>query len=122
QLLVQRPGGWPLTMFLTSDDRLPFFGGTYFPKTARHGLPAFTDVLRHVADYYQEHPLEVAQFGGQLGDVLKRIDAETGGAGAALAAALIDAGCRTLARELDVRNGGFGRAPKFPHVTSLELL
>src|SRR5690554_7844486 len=36
QLLVQRPGGWPLTMFLTPDDLLPFFGGTYFPKTARH--------------------------------------------------------------------------------------
>jgi uncharacterized protein YyaL (SSP411 family) len=123
QIIAQRPGGWPLTMFLTSDDRVPFFGGTYFPKTARHGLPAFTDVLRHVADYYHENPLDVAKFGGQLGDVLRRIDAETtGGGGATLDAALIDAACRTLARELDVRHGGFGRAPKFPHITSIELL
>ena len=39
QMLTQRNGGWPLTMFLTPD-QVPFFGGTYFPKTARHGLPA----------------------------------------------------------------------------------
>ena len=29
-------GGWPLTMFLTPDGE-PFWGGTYFPKTARYG-------------------------------------------------------------------------------------
>ena len=40
-MLTQRSGGWPLTMFLTHDDQQPFFGGTYFPKEARYGLPAF---------------------------------------------------------------------------------
>src|SRR5690606_22426928 len=37
QLLAQRPGGWPLTVFLTPDDHLPFFAGTYFPKEPRYG-------------------------------------------------------------------------------------
>ena len=32
QVLTQRGGGWPLTMFLTHDDQKPFFGGTYFPE------------------------------------------------------------------------------------------
>ena len=41
-------GGWPLTMFLTHDDRHPFFGGTYFPKEARHGLPAFKEDRKSV--------------------------------------------------------------------------
>jgi uncharacterized protein YyaL (SSP411 family) len=41
QLLAQRPGGWPLTVFLTPDDLQPFFAGTYFPRQPRHGLPAF---------------------------------------------------------------------------------
>jgi uncharacterized protein YyaL (SSP411 family) len=41
QILTGRPGGWPLTMFLTPDGT-PFFGGTYFPNTPRLGLPAFT--------------------------------------------------------------------------------
>ncbi len=50
QLLTQGSGGWPLTMFLTPAQQ-PFFGGTYFPKSARHGLPAFGDLLRRVAQY-----------------------------------------------------------------------
>ena len=49
QLLTQRHGGWPLTMFLCHDDQRPFFGGTYFPREQRHGLPAFTHVLLRVS-------------------------------------------------------------------------
>src|SRR4030042_2044027 len=53
--LAPRPGGWPLTMFLAPDDHTPFFGGTYFPKEPRYGMPAFTDLCRRVAAYYHEH-------------------------------------------------------------------
>ncbi len=55
QLLTQRGGGWPLTMFLTHDDQRPFFGGTYFPREPRYGMPAFTDLLLRVAEYYRDH-------------------------------------------------------------------
>src|SRR5499427_8362649 len=55
QMLTQRSGGWPLTMFLTHDDQRPFFGGTYFPKEPRYGLPAFKDLLQRVAEYYGTH-------------------------------------------------------------------
>ena len=48
QALSQRGGGWPLTMFLTPDDHLPFFAGTYFPREARHGLPPFAHMLCRV--------------------------------------------------------------------------
>src|SRR5919197_4514184 len=61
QMLTQRSGGWPLTMFLTYDDHRPFFGGTYFPKEARHGLPAFTDLLRRVSEYYRTHEAELRE-------------------------------------------------------------
>jgi uncharacterized protein YyaL (SSP411 family) len=44
QMLAQRPGGWPLTMFLTPEGA-PFFGGTYFPKEQRYNLPGFPQVL-----------------------------------------------------------------------------
>ena len=50
-MLTQRSGGWPLTLFLTPDQN-PFFGGTYFPKTSRHGLPGFLDLLPRVAEAY----------------------------------------------------------------------
>ena len=45
QFIARRPGGWPLTMFLDPESLRPFFGGTYFPDTARHGMPAFPDLL-----------------------------------------------------------------------------
>ena len=48
-MLTQRGGGWPLTMMLSHEDQRPFFGGTYFPKEARYGLPAFKDLLLRVA-------------------------------------------------------------------------
>src|SRR3954466_10196335 len=37
-------GGWPMSMFLTSDGR-PFFGGTYFPPKDRNGMRGFPTVL-----------------------------------------------------------------------------
>ena len=54
QMLTQRGGGWPLTMFLAPDDLTPFFGGTYFPREARYGLPAFAELLERVAAFYRD--------------------------------------------------------------------
>ena len=53
QLLVQRPGGWPLNMIIAPDSHLPIFGGTYFPPQPRHGMPDFKTVLTRVAEFYQ---------------------------------------------------------------------
>ncbi len=53
-LLTQQSGGWPLTIFLSPVDHSPFFSGTYFPPRARHGLPAFKDLLRGVAQAWEE--------------------------------------------------------------------
>src|SRR5271168_4216137 len=65
QLITHGSGGWPLTMFLTPE-QTPFFGGTYFPKVARYGMPAFGDLLKRVADYYHGHGSEIAQQNAQL--------------------------------------------------------
>jgi len=59
QLLSGRGGGWPLTVFLMHDDQRPFFAGTYFPPQRRHGMPAFSELLLHVASYYREHREEL---------------------------------------------------------------
>src|SRR5690349_954596 len=61
QMLTQRGGGWPLTMFLSPKDQRPFFGGTYFPNQPRHGLPAFTDLLKRVADFHGQRSEDIAQ-------------------------------------------------------------
>src|SRR6187431_3616830 len=61
QMLTQRSGGWPLTMFLAPGTQQPFFGGTYFPKEPRYGMPAFTDLLRRVSEFYRTHRDDIAR-------------------------------------------------------------
>ncbi len=79
QLITQGSGGWPLTMFLTPGEQTPFFGGTYFPKEPRYGMPAFGDLLRRVAEYYHSHGAEIAAQNEQLKLAFARLDAGTGG-------------------------------------------
>ena len=83
QLLTQRAGGWPLTMFLTPDDQQPFFGGTYFPREPRFGLPAFTDLLARVAEYYHGEGAAIREQSRNLAAALERLQAgdrtDTGG-------------------------------------------
>jgi uncharacterized protein YyaL (SSP411 family) len=122
QMLTQRGGGWPLTMFLTHDDQRPFFGGTYFPKQASHGLPAFKDILLRVAQYYREHADELRRQNEALVQAFAEIDPPAAGADSELNAAPLRAARAQLARSFDPHNGGFGGAPKFPHPQTLSWL
>ena len=121
QLLARRPGGWPLTMFLTPDDLTPFFGGTYFPPSPRHGLPAFRDLLHRVVDFLAAHGGEVAKQNESLREALARSEPSGGGGGAdALGPEPLERAMAGLRRAFDARDGGFGGAPKFPHPTNIE--
>ena len=120
QLLTGRPGGWPLNMFLTPTDHMPFFGGTYFPNTQRYGMPAFTDILSQIAGAYRERRADVEKQNMALRDLFAR--AEPVDADAPLTVAPLAQATLQLKRQFDADHGGFGGAPKFPHPTSLELL
>jgi uncharacterized protein YyaL (SSP411 family) len=122
QMLTQRGGGWPLTMFLTHDDQRPFFGGTYFPKEARYGLPAFTDVLTRVADYYRDHAPELRAQNDSLMSAFGSLNPPTAPDDATLTDEPLKACRAQLARSFDSRYGGFGGAPKFPQPLALERL
>jgi uncharacterized protein len=122
QMLTQRSGGWPLTMFLTPDDQRPFFGGTYFPKEARFGLPAFKDILLRVAEYYREHRAELRNQNEALMAAFAQLEPEAAATDIELTDEPLKA-CRAQhARSFDSHFGGFGGAPKFPHPQSLERL
>ena len=71
QMLSRGAGGWPLTMFLAPDGT-PFFGGTYFPKTARYGLPGFVELLERVAAVWRERRGEIGEQGEQVREALAR--------------------------------------------------
>ncbi len=124
QLLTQRPGGWPLTMFIDPADQRPFFGGTYFPKTARYGMPAFTELLERVADHFHANPADVRAQGDKLTEILGQL--EPSGPQTTSASLLTDEplhGAREkIAQRFDREYGGIGSAPKFPHVSTLERL
>jgi hypothetical protein len=122
QMLTQRSGGWPLTMFLTHDDQRPFFGGTYFPREARFGLPSFRDLLLRVAQYYRDHESELRKQNAALMSAFDDLNPPAGALDTQLTDAPLQASRVMLAKIFDPHNGGFGGAPKFPHPKTLERL
>ncbi|HEX6260961.1 MAG TPA: thioredoxin domain-containing protein, partial [Woeseiaceae bacterium] len=121
QLLTQRPGGWPLTMFIDPEGQKPFFGGTYFPNVARYGMPSFTDLLTRVASYYAEHRDDVRRQGRQLQAIFAQL-ARAPADEAALSRTPLDAARREMGQSFDREFGGFGGAPKFPQTSGLDRL
>ncbi len=118
QLLGQQ-GGWPLTMFLTSNGE-PFWGGTYFPDSARFGRPGFVEVLTTIERTYREHRDQVDHNRQALVDALNNL--ATGGESAAIRNDIADDTATKLLQITDMRYGGIGDAPKFPHVPELSLI
>jgi uncharacterized protein YyaL (SSP411 family) len=117
-LMTQRPGGWPLTMFLAPDGT-PFFAGTYFPKEARYGAPGFVDLLPRVAAAYREKSAEIADWRARLAEAMATLEAN--GAADGLPVATVAPALAALKQRFDPDYGGFGRAPKFPHPTELDF-
>jgi uncharacterized protein YyaL (SSP411 family) len=123
QMLTGRPGGWPLNMFLDPHSRVPFFGGTYFPKAQRYNLPAFVSVLQRVSDYYHTHKEQLAQHSASLQSAMQSFDSQDGAQNTEdLDAALLAQAHAEIDTHFDPEYGGFGAAPKFPHPTTLEFL
>ncbi len=120
QLLTRRPGGWPLTVFLTPD-RVPFFAGTYFPKTPRYGLPGFIEVLEHIAAAYRRERTAIEDQNAALLAALAAAERQAGTA-TVPDATVIQAALTDLKASYDSVHGGYGRAPKFPRPTDLIFL
>ncbi|MBK8716234.1 MAG: thioredoxin domain-containing protein [Deltaproteobacteria bacterium] len=126
--LLSQGGGWPLTVFLTPAGE-PIYGGTYFPPAPRHGRPSFAQVLDAIHDLWtarrEQVATQVASFREGMAAIAGIVDDER--AAADDAPALDDpeaarAAARRLLERVDARDGGFGRAPKFPNPTALEIL
>jgi len=123
QLLTQRSGGWPLTMFLTPDDHLPFFGGTYFPPESRFGLPGFKELLVRVAQFYKDERESITKQNLSMRDTLVKMSAALKtDSKHELDSEPLSIAIRQLAENFDDKYGGFGGAPKFPHPMNIELL
>jgi uncharacterized protein YyaL (SSP411 family) len=122
QLITQRPGGWPLTMFLSPQDQYPFFGGTYFPPQPRYGMPAFSELLKKVAAFYQQYPQQIIQHQQSLHEAWTRYETTITNQEQRLTAEPLNQAREELAQNFDRNHGGFDQAPKFPHLSNIERL
>jgi uncharacterized protein YyaL (SSP411 family) len=113
-------GGWPLTAFLTPAGEV-FFGGTYFPpENNSYGRPGFATMLQHVARLYREDHAKVSENAQAIRrHVVESLDEAKAGT---VTPGVLDQALSHMARLFDVRYGGFGTAPKFPHPGPCMLL
>jgi uncharacterized protein YyaL (SSP411 family) len=117
---ISGQGGWPLTGFLLPDGK-PFFGGTYFPPEDQMGRPGFRRVLLAVAESFKNKRPDLVRAAESLSDAVAQAETFTGAHGL-FDAAVVDSQIQSLTQLFDIRNGGFGKAPKFPHCSSLDLI
>ncbi|MBV1702794.1 MAG: thioredoxin domain-containing protein [Hyphomicrobiales bacterium] len=110
-------GGWPLTMFLTPKGE-PFWGGTYFPKTAQYGRPGFVDLLRHISKTYHEKPDAIAR-NAQALTPARPVAASTF---ETITPDQIKATAQRFETAIDRVHGGLRGAPKFPNAPILDFL
>src|SRR5664279_983151 len=111
-------GGWPMTALLTPDGE-PFYTGTYFPPSPRHGMPAFRQVLGAVVTAWRERRSELQAAGAEVVRHLADLGPAPAGE---ITPEVLDEAAESLADQYDPQLGGFGGAPKFPPSMCLEFL
>jgi uncharacterized protein YyaL (SSP411 family) len=117
-------GGWPLSAFLTPDQR-PFYIGTYFPKEARQGLPGFGTILARLSDGYKNKHDEVISSSNEFVTALTSSSSDIAygkESESELEKTIINEAAVTLLQLADNLYGGFGSAPKFPNASNLLFL
>ncbi len=114
QLFNQTGGGWPLTMFL-DENGVPFMGGTYFPKSSKHGLPSFKEVLKKVSDAYKDQRLNIIQ---QKELIIENLSLKKNSVLNQELEPILEMSLNSL----DKNKGGFKGAPKFPVFNLYETL
>jgi len=120
-LLTERPGGWPLTVFLTPDTHMPIFAGTYFPPVQKHGFPAFKSLLHHINEIWQTRGADISRQSDSLESTYQRIYESSKPATTDFNRIAIDIARNQIEKQFDTVNGGFSGAPKFPHPSIMEF-
>lgn len=117
--MMSGSGGWPLTVFLTPEGT-PFYGGTYYPPSDRHGMPGLPAVLKMVSSAYREHKGKVLEVSSRLVNILSTMTGESNSQYVSMET--LDSIFTSFRKAFDFKNGGFGSAPKFPQAMFLDFL
>lgn len=119
QMLTGRGGGWPLTIFLSPKDQVPFFAGTYFPPQDRYGLRSFRSILGAISEAYASKRLEIEQQNDTIRNELQKLSAPSSHR-AEITETVHLGFAQQLLPEFDKKYGGFTPKPKFPHAYFIE--
>lgn len=112
-------GGWPMNVFVTPD-KLPFFGGTYFPPSPRYGMPSWRQILLSISEAWNERRDELMRSADDILGELRRMTQTAGTS--PVNSELLDLAFQSFVRSFDATNGGWGGAPKFPQAMSMDFL
>ncbi len=114
-------GGWPMSVFLTPQLK-PFYGGTYFPPTPRHNLPAFSDVLNLIVQKWKKNRKDIFTVSERLSDRLIGSEIRLSDQSVLSDSALITQAINSIQNQYDEESKGWGYAPKFPMPSVIDLL
>jgi len=112
-------GGWPLSVFLTPDQK-PFYVGTYFPVLDSYGRPGFGSICRQLAQAWKEKPKDIEKSAESFIHALNKTEKIT--VPTKLERTLLDEAAMNLFQLGDPTYGGFGSAPKFPNAANISFL
>jgi uncharacterized protein YyaL (SSP411 family) len=119
QLMNQRPGGWPTSIFLTQEQK-PFYSATYIPDEPRYGMMSFSSLLEVIADKYVKEKNLLTE---KADEILRFLNPKEDKIQATkLDLSIIDRVADQAKQLFDNKNGGFNKAPKFPQASMLDLL
>jgi uncharacterized protein len=114
-------GGWPMSVFLTPQGE-PFYGGTYFPPSRRHGLPAFGEVLEAIIKSWENESAEITRVGRDLAQHLRESNTWQTQPGMVMRPDVLQQAAQALLNTYDWTMGGWGHAPRFPQPMAIEFL
>ena len=119
QLMNQRPGGWPTSIFLTQEQK-PFYSATYIPDEPRYGMMSFSSLLEVIADKYTKEKDLLTE---KADEILRFLNPKEDKIQATkLDLSIINRVADQAKQLFDNKNGGFNKAPKFPQASMLDLL
>ncbi len=117
-------GGWPMSVWLTPHLE-PFYGGTYFPPTARWGGRGLLEILQEIARLWRDDPGKVRRSAAHVAEQMKKFGVARGAGQSevtGMGAEVVDRAAEAFRQTFDAVNGGFGGAPKFPRPSDLFFL
>lgn len=111
-------GGWPMSIFMTADQK-PFFAGTYFPPESHYGMMGFYDILLAIADKWEHDRADLLK---SAESIFSHIHTTSEEPDEEIDINLPERGAKLFSQIFDKKYGGFGDAPKFPTPHNLIFL